>query len=51
MENSINEYLHQYAAARNTKASATVDELTLMIPRCRTDKVSLSFLPAAAVRL
>ena len=46
----FHEYLHYFVAARNTKASAALDEIALLIPRCRTDQFSQSFLPAA-VRL
>ena len=43
----MNEYLHHFVAARNTKASAALCELALVIPRCITDQVSHLFLPAA----
>ena len=42
----MNEYLNHFVAAHNTGASAALDELALVIPRCRTDQFSLSFLPA-----
>ena len=35
-------------AAHNTRASAALGELTLVIPRCRTDQFSRSFVPAVA---
>ena len=44
------EYLHRFVATRNTRTSAALDELALMMPRCRADQFSRSFLPAA-VRL
>ena len=43
----INVHLNYFVAARNTRASAALDELALVNPRCRTDKFSQSFLPAA----
>ena len=49
-DNPMNEYLNNFVAARNTRASAALGELALLIPRCRTDQFSRSFL-AAAVRL
>ena len=42
----MNEYLNCFVAARNTRASAALDELTLVIQRCRTDQFSRSYLPA-----
>ena len=42
----INEYLNNFVAARNTRASAALGELDLMIPRCGTDQFSRSFLSA-----
>ena len=50
MNHPINEYLKHYVAACNTRASAALGELALVIPRCRTNQFSRSFLPAA-VRL
>ena len=47
---TMNEYLNQCLAAPNTRASAALGELALIIPRCGTDQFSPSFLPAA-VRL
>ena len=44
----MNENLHHFVAARNTRASATLRELALVIIHCRTDLLSQSFLPAAA---
>ena len=44
----MNEYLNDFVVARNTRASVALDELVLVIPPCRTDQFSLSFLPAAA---
>ena len=46
----MNEYLNHFVAACNTRASAALGELTLMISRWRTDQFCQSFLPAA-VRL
>ena len=46
----MNGYLNHFAAARNTRTSAALSELGLVILCCRTDKFSRSFLPAA-VRL
>ena len=40
-------YLKHFVAARNNRASATLHELPLVIPRCRTDQLSRLFLPAA----
>ena len=44
------EYLHHFVAARNTRASAALGELALMILRCKTDQFSQPFLHTA-VRL
>ena len=41
------EYLNHFVAARITRASASLGELALMIPRCRTNQFSQSFLHAA----
>ena len=46
----MHEYLHHFLAARNTGASAAMDELILVIPRRTTDKFSMSFL-RATIRL
>ena len=43
----MHEYLHYFVAARNARASATLGELALVIPRCRTDHFSRSFLPTS----
>ena len=43
----MNEYLTHFVAARNIRAPAALDELALVIPRCRSGKFSQSFLPAA----
>ena len=45
----MNEYLNNFVAARNTRASAALGELALVIPRCRIDQFSRPFLPAAGV--
>ena len=42
----MNEYLNYFVAARNTRATAALDELVLVMSRCRTDEFSRSFLPA-----
>ena len=47
MAYSMDEYLNDFVAARNTGASAALGELLLVIPICRTDQFSQSFLPAA----
>ena len=46
----MKKYLNSFVAARNTMASAALGELALVIPRCRADQFSRSFLPAV-VRL
>ena len=46
----MNEYLNYFVAARNTRASAALGELVLVIRRFRIDQFSRSFM-AAAVRL
>ena len=48
VDHPMNGYLNHFVSARNTIASAALGELTLVIPRCRTDQFSLSFLPAAS---
>ena len=47
VDHPMNKHPKHFVAARNTKASAALDELTLGIPRCRTDQFSRSFMPAA----
>ena len=42
----MNEYLNHFLAVLNTRASSPLGELVLVIPRCRTDQFSRSFLPA-----
>ena len=44
MNHRLREYLHHFVAARNTRAPTALGELSLAIPRCRTDQFSLSFL-------
>ena len=39
--------MNHVVAARNARASAALDELALVIPRCKTDEFSWAFLPAA----
>ena len=46
----MNEYLNYLVATCNTRATAALDELALVFPRCRTEQFSRSFLPAV-VRL
>ena len=50
MEHPIYEYMNHFVAARNTRASAALGELALVIPCSKTDTFNRSFLPAA-VRL
>ena len=50
VDHHMNEYLNRFVAARNITTSATLGELALVIPWCKTDQFSQSFLPAA-VRL
>ena len=45
----MNEYRNRFVAARNTRASASLGELALVISRCRTDQFSRSFLSAATL--
>ena len=44
----MNKYLKHFIAARNTRALAALGELALVNPRCRTDQLSRSFVPAAS---
>ena len=44
----MNEYLNHFVTSRNTKASAAVGELALVIPGYRTNQFGRPFLPAAA---
>ena len=46
-EHYMHEYLHHFIATCNARASAALRELALVIPLCRTDYFSRSFLPAA----
>ena len=50
VDHLMNEYLNCFVAARNTRASSALGELTLAIQRRRTDQVSRLSL-SAAVRL
>ena len=43
----MNDYLNNFDAARNNKASAALGEVALMIPRFRADQLSRLFLPTA----
>ena len=47
MEHPMHKYLHHFVVASNTRASTILGELAMVIPRCRTDQFSRSFLPAA----
>ena len=47
---SLHEYVHNFVAAYNSRASAALCELALVISLCRTDQFSRSFLPVT-VRL
>ena len=49
-DHPLHEYMHNFVAARNTRASAALGELALVITRCNTEQLSRSFLPVA-VRL
>ena len=42
-------YLHHFVATHNTRASTALGELALVIPCCRTDQFSRSFLPATVL--
>ena len=44
VDHLMNEYLKHFVAVRYTRASAILAELDLVVPRCRTDQFSLSFL-------
>ena len=46
-DHPLHEYLHHFVAALNTRPSAALCELALVIPWCRTDQFSRSFLPVA----
>ena len=50
VDHPMNEYLNHFVTARNARASPALGEIALVIPRCRTDPFSRSFLPPA-VRL
>ena len=43
----LHEYLHHLVVARNSRVAAALDELAVVISRCRTDQFNRSFLPAA----
>ena len=45
--NPINGYLNHFGSARNTRGSAALGELALVIPRYRTDQFRRSFQPVA----
>ena len=49
VDHHMNGYLNDFVATRNTRASASQGEFALVLPRCRTDQFSRSFLPAAGV--
>ena len=42
----MNEYLNHFIAARNTRSSAALGDLALVISRFKTDQLIGSFLPA-----
>ena len=44
-DHPLHEYLHHFVATSNTRASAALCELALLISHCRTDQFSRSFLP------
>ena len=46
-DHHMHEYLYHFIAACNTRASTALGELAMVIPGCRIDQFSLSFLPAA----
>ena len=50
VDDTMNRYLKDFVAARDTRALNTLGELASVIPYCRTDQFSQLFLPAA-VRL
>ena len=50
MNHLIYAYLHHFVADRITRALVALGNLGLVIPRCRTDQFSRSFL-SAGVRL
>ena len=45
-DHPMKEYLNRFVADRNSRALAVSRGLALVIPRCRTDQFSQSFLPA-----
>ena len=47
----LHEYLHHFVATRKTRCLAALRELALVIPRCRTDQFSQSFVLPVVVRL
>ena len=51
VDHPMNDFLHPFVAGCNTRASAALGELALVIPRCRTDQFSLSFLPSVVRRM
>ena len=50
VDHPMDEHLNHLVATRNTRSAVVLGELALVIPGCRTDQFSRSFLPAA-VRL
>ena len=46
-DHPLHEYLQSFVTACNTRNSAALCELSLVIPRCRTDRFSRSFLAVA----
>ena len=45
VDHHMSEYLHHFVAARITRASAAMGELPVVLPSCRADQFSQSFLP------
>ena len=41
----MHEYFHHFVVACNTRVSAALGELALVIPRCETDQLHRSLLP------
>ena len=49
VEHPMKEYLNYFVTAHNTRTLAVLGELSLVIPRCRTDQFSRSSLPPACL--
>ena len=50
VDHPMHEYLYHFVATHNTRASAAVDALALVLPRFRTDQFSRLFLSACCRR-